>query len=268
MIIFIKIGRIFYAIALIIYGVQQFIFGDFRPVLFPEWQSSLPLLPVWAYLFGIALLIAAAGIILDKKAKEIFLLLGGVFLGLLCFAHLPYQLISQPNQLYHLGLWVAPLKELALAGGAFVMAGTYPSTLDTQEKRGVIRILEKLVPYGNIFYSITIVSFGIAHCLYAENVQTIVPAWVPDHLFWTYFAAALLIGSGVFIVLNIRRKLIAILQAIMIFLWFLMLHLPAAFANPMGQRGNELASAFDALLFSGVALAIAFGMRYQAGDDI
>jgi uncharacterized membrane protein YphA (DoxX/SURF4 family) len=265
MVIFIKIGRIFYAIALIVYGVQQFIFGDFRPVLFPDWQSSLPLLPVWAYLFGLALLIAAAGIILDKKAKEIFLLLGGVFFGLLCFAHLPYQFISQPHQLYHLGLWVAPLKELALAGGAFVMAGTYPST---QQKSGMIRTLEKLVPYGSILYSTTIVSFGIAHCLYAENIQTIVPAWVPDHLFWTYFAAVLLIGSGVFIVFNIRRRLIAILQAIMIFLWFLTLHLPSAFANPMGQRGNELASAFDALLFSGVALAIAFGMRYQAGDDI
>jgi uncharacterized membrane protein len=269
MTIFIKIGRVFYAIALVVYGVQQFIFGDFRPVFFPPWQTSLPILSVWAYLFGLTLLIAAVGIIVDKKAKDIFLVLGGVFLSMVFLLHLPYQFISQPHQLYHLGLWVYPLKELAIAGGAFVMAGTYPvNTLGPQEKSSVIRMLEKLVPYGSIFYSITIVSFGIAHCLYGENIQALVPAWVPDHLFWTYFSAVALIGSGVFIVLNIRRRLIAILQSIMIFSWFLILHLPLAFANPMGERGNELASAFDALLFSGVGLAIAFGMRYQAGDDV
>jgi hypothetical protein len=103
--------------------------------------------------------------------------------------------------------------------------------------------------------------------MYPESIARMVPAFFADPLFWTYFAGTALIGSGVFIVLNIRRRLIAILQSIMIFSWFILLHLPSAFTNPVLQR-NEVASASDALLFSGVALTIAFGMRYQAGDNI
>lgn len=112
------------------------------------------------------------------------------------------------------------------------------------------------------------IAFGIAHCMYADGISAMVPAYFPDHLFWTYFAAVCLIGSGTCIVLNIRRRLIAILQSLMIFSWFILLHLPSAIANPYVQRGNLLASAFDALLFSGVSLVISFGMPYQAGDDI
>ena len=45
------------------------------------------------------------------------------------------------------------------------------------------------------------------------------------------------------------------------FIWFIVLHIPDAIQNPCLQHGNEIASAFDALLCSGVAIIIAPGIE-------
>ncbi|WP_428665681.1 hypothetical protein [Runella sp.] len=255
----INVGRIFYAAALIVYGFQQFIYADFRPVFVPAWQSFLPGLPVWAYLFGIGLIAAALAIVLEKKAKEAALILGVVFLALVCLVHIPYEIIADPYS-KHLALWTNALKELALAGGAFIVAGTFQEKSTTP---AFLKLLEPIIPFGRIFFSITMISFGIQHFMYAENVATLVPAWIPDHLFWTYFAGVTLICSGVAIILNIRMKQIAVLLGTMIFLWFIVLHLPRAFAEGLANRGNEVASSFDALAFTGIAFMIAFGVSVK-----
>ena len=43
---------------------------------------------------------------------------------------------------------------------------------------------------------------------------------------------------------------------IMLFLWFVLLHVPGAIANPTVGRGNLIVSAFDAFLFCGTALLL------------
>jgi hypothetical protein len=43
----------------------------------------------------------------------------------------------------------------------------------------------------------------------------------------------------------------------MLFIWFLILHIPRAIDMPEIANGNELTSVFQALAFSGVALVIA-----------
>jgi hypothetical protein len=42
-----------------------------------------------------------------------------------------------------------------------------------------------------------------------------------------------------------------------------MVHIPAGIKHPVFERGNLLASAFDALAFSGIALLMAFTMKHQ-----
>jgi len=42
----------------------------------------------------------------------------------------------------------------------------------------------------------------------------------------------------------------------MIFLWFLVLHIPRGIADPEGLKGNEITSVFEALGFAGIALVI------------
>lgn len=253
----IRVARFFYGTGIMGLGIQQFIYSDFRPVIWPPgWPLWIHGYSIFAYITGVALVTAGIFIILGKKVKVVSLLLGGflfvVFMAIQC----PYVLFIQPNSPRHLGLWTDPLKELALSGGAFVMAGLF-----NDEAKGYknfsFYIMEKLVPFGRIFFSITMVSFGIDHFLYTEFVAGLVPAWFPDPTFWTYFAAVALIGSGVAIILEIRVKRIALLLSLMLFLWVIILHIPRAIDDPYGLQGNEVTSVFEALDFSGIALGIA-----------
>jgi hypothetical protein len=59
-------------------------------------------------------------------------------------------------------------------------------------------------------------------------------------------------------------RLASLLVGVMIFLWVLMLHIPRAIADPYTNVGNEWASVFEALAFSGIAFMLA-AMRRQ--DD-
>ncbi|MEP6684927.1 MAG: hypothetical protein ABJA35_16760 [Parafilimonas sp.] len=264
---FIKITRAFYGTAIVVYGLQQLYYGDFRNVQLPPWQYHIPALNIVAYITGAGLIIAGLAIIFEKNARQVSLVLGGVFLLLCCFVHVPYELISEPNKTYHLGLWESTLKELALAGGAFVVADSLNSTqINIHQKNSIIKILEKLIPYGGLFFCITITTFGIAHFMYLDSIAVMVPAYMPDRTFWAYFAGVALIGSGVFIILDIRKRTIAALLGTMIFLWFIFLHMPNAIKNPTINRGNELASAFDALAFSGTAFLIALARNNKRAD--
>jgi uncharacterized membrane protein YphA (DoxX/SURF4 family) len=255
----IKIGRAFYAAALMVYGIQQFYFGTFRDVFFSVYQKHLPFLSIWAYLFGTYLCVTGVMILIPQRGKKAALVFGAVLMGLFFGTHITYELISEPNKLYHLGLWTTPLKELALAGGAFVVAFSFG-----QESAVNRSFLERFAPYGNLFFLYTISSFGISHIIYAPYLANTVPDWMANHVFWVMLTGVTLVASGISIILGIRIRIIALLLSLQIFLWVWLVHVPGTLANPLtADRGNLLASAFDALAFSGAALLIGLTMQKQ-----
>lgn len=254
-----KISQVFFGLAIIVYGIQQFIYGNFRNVQLPPWQYNLPGLIIIAYLTGVLMLTGGLAIIFTKSGKQASLIIGITFFSFCLFFHVPYELFSDPNKIYHLGLWDSTLKELALAGGAFVVAQSFHET--PLPKILSNKYMKSLASLGTIFFCTTMIAFGIAHFLYIQYVQVMVPAWIPDHIFWAYFGGVALIAAGVSIALDIQKKKVALLLGLMLLLWFVMLHVPGAIANPSINRGNLVASAFDALAFSATAFLIALNSK-------
>ncbi len=256
----IKTGRTFYGICMMTIGINQLIYADFRTVILPAWPALRTSPEIWAYLTGAALICAGVAIIFSKKGKEVALVLGSILLALVVFIHLPYLLFINPHKITHLGLWAEASKALALSGGAFVVAGSFSNEKGNEgNKSRFIALQEKFIPFGRIFFSIMMIEFGVDHFLYIGHVSKLVPGWIPWPIFWTYFAGAALIGSGTSIVFKIKLKSVALLQGIMIFLWFIFLHVPRAIMEPFVANGNEVVSSADALAFSGIAFIIAFG---------
>lgn len=218
----IKIGRTFYCVGIIVFGVQLLISGWF-----------------W---------------IKEDVKKNICLYLGVYFLLLILICHIPYNLIFSPNKAIHMGVWAPMLKELAYCGGAFVMAGSF------QNISGKLA-LKELIPIGRIFFSTTMIIYGYSHFLYTGYISQMVPRWFGKSIFWTYFGGTALICAGICIILKFFLKPVAVLLSVMIFLWFIFLHIPDAVTNPYLEHGNEIVSAFDALLSVGVALVIAFPVK-------
>jgi len=247
------IGRIFYGIAIAEAGLQTIYYNKFPYMLLPPKHPSFAILN---YTCGALLVLAGICIIFQKKIKPVSLLLGSVLLLIFCFYFVPYELIANPNYMQY-GEWENAQKELALAAGAFVIAGC-----SSQEYGNpVIRFLAKLIPLGTILFSLTMISFGMDHFLYAKDAADYVPSWIPNHLFWIYFAGVALLGSGLAIILKIKPRLNAILLGTMIFTWFLMLHIPYVVASSVTGRGGEITSAFIALAYSGMAFVIADSVK-------
>jgi uncharacterized membrane protein len=238
------IGRIFYGIAMAAMGLLTIYYRDFPYMMIPphhHWTNGVAIV---AYISGAALLVAGVCIALGKRTMRVALLLGTALLLVFCFYFLPYEFLVSPNYM-HFGAWENAAKELALAAGAFVLAG------------------RKLNPIGIILYSLTIISFSIDHFLYANEAADYVPSWIPNHVFWLYFTGVALFGSGIGILLNIRRRLMATLLGSMILIWVIILHIPKSIAAPAAERGGEVVSAFLALAYCGIAFAIAFSPKLQ-----
>jgi len=250
-----KAGRIAYCIGLAGMVFPQFFYKQFGNNFFPAWPH-LPWTAFFASLFTFIVLIACIAIVFEKHARIAALLLGGLLLVMYCFGYVPYEILLAPYA-DHLGTWADGLKESALAGGAFVMAGSFPVNPNT-EKSKCIKWLEKLIPFGPLFFCITMVLYGVSHLLYTKYISPLVPHWVPGSPnFWTIFAGACLIGSGLAIVFGLKRKLAALLLAVMIFIWLFTIHIPLSIADPFGANANSIVSAFSALAFSAIAFIIA-----------
>jgi len=268
-----KTGQLFYGLGIVAYGIQQLVILDFRPQI-------LPIFPAWAHQYSVfaivtGLAMVLLGVVVVGLFKTNALELGRVcvYLGLYFFVliltcHIPYLLFIYPHKLSHLGSWGDLLKELAFCGGAFVMAGSYAKdpSLGIQG-RSASPYLNKLAPVGRLFFCTTMFLFGCCHFAYSQFISQMVPKWLGMPEFWTYFGGIALIGAGVAIALKLFSKPVSLLLAAMLFLWFFLVHVPSAIANPTGGKGNAIVSAFDALLFCGVALVLS-QMKKQAANKV
>jgi uncharacterized membrane protein len=248
-----KASRIAWCIGIAGMVAPQAFYKQFGNNFFPAWPG-LAGIAFWAFLFTIAVIVSCIFIILEKRGRMAALLLGVLLFVMYLFGNVPFELMIDPYN-NHLGSWANGLKELALAGGAFIIAGSFPKVTDAAEA-SLLRTLEKLIPVGRIFFSIMIVLYGYSHFLYAKFIAPLVPGWIPGHIFCTYFAGVALMAAGLAIIFRIKLKLTAMLLGAMILIWLLILHTPLAIADPFGNNSNSLISAFSALAFSATAFLI------------
>jgi len=235
------LGRVFYGGSIAAMGVLTMIYRDVPYMLLPPNHAWLTEHVVAVYVVGALLLVAGVAIVAGRRIAAVSVVLGTALLLIFCFYFLPYELTGSRN--YRLfGDWENAAKELALAGGAFVLAGNY--------QRRAVRL-------GAVLFALTIISFGIDHFLYARQAADYIPAWIPNHLFWMYPTGAVLLCSGLAILLSIRVRLFATLLGSMIFIWVLILHIPRALAERLGDGGGEVISLLLALAYCGTAWWIA-----------
>jgi uncharacterized membrane protein len=252
-------GRSCIGAAMVGFGIQHLVYGDFVTRLVPKLPTWIPGHSWLAWGFGAALVIGGLAVLSGKSARATALLLGATFLASFLVCYLPL-LAAVPSDV---GLWVKAGKALALAGCAFLVAKTSPGDagLDLGSP-AVINALEKLIRCGTLFLGGFFAFCGVLHFFYANSVADLVPAWIPGHVFWTYFSGIALIAGGVGMNVPPTARVAAGLSALMIFLWVVLLHIPRALANL--RDSNETTAVFEALAVSAGALLAAISARQAA----
>ena len=131
---------------------------------------------------------------------------------------------------------------------------------DWQKARG----LDKLILFGPLFYAAPLAAFGTEHFTLTKAVASIVPRWIPWHLFWAYFVGACFIAAALSLVTKIQARLSASLLALTFFLFVVLMDAPGWAHNPRNRFGLTLT--LRELSFSGGALALAASLTEQGRE--
>ena len=241
--------------------MQQFRYSGYLQGLdfVPRW---IPAHFFWANFTGVALIAAAVSIATGKLARRAAILLGAGFFLCAVFYHGP-KLV---DVLRDVSERTCAFETLALCGGAWVLAGILPKEPDEHFVWNVAA--DGLVWPGLFLIAVSMAIFGVDHVIVDRYVATLIPSWIPWHLFWVYFTALGFIVAGVSIVSRKYLQLTGVMLGLMFFLWVVLVHAPRIARSP--HNGNEWNSGFVCLAMSGCAfiLAAAFNPdRNRASQD-
>jgi len=222
-------GRILFALSVVLSGIYQLVTGRYVNLV-PVDPHRLP--PPWQpYLLGVLLVLIGVGLLVRRTVAAAAIALSVLLLVLLFGFSLPAAL-AQASMGY---VWVDPLMILAMLGGVSLAAG--------RASRFAAWALGAFLAYC-----------GAAHFPYAKYVASLIPPWIPAHMFWTYFAAIALIAGGVGVVVPRTARLAATLSGVMLFSWVFLVHIPLAINT---HNVGEVSRGFQALSDSAVAFMLA-----------
>lgn len=240
-----RFGRIVFGVTMVLFGLLYFFHSrGTGPAPGPPWTSETG---AWAWLIGAGFLAAGICIVTRMWARVATLLLAAVFLLRVLFIFLPGII----RNLHDPGPWTSGAEVMALGAAALVLAGE----LELSNSMS----WESLVLVGRLLFAAALVVFGVQHFLYAKFIATLVPAWIPGHLFWAYFVGVAFIGTALSLATKIQGRLAGALLGLMFLLWVVMLHAPRVVAAP--HNGNEWTSAMIALAMCGGSFVLAGALR-------
>jgi len=123
-------------------------------------------------------------------------------------------------------------------GGAIFAIGLAAIFLrgEWQKARGI----DKLILFGPVFYAAPIAAFGTEHFTLTENIASLIPAWIPWHIFWTYFVGACFIAAALSLVTGIQTRLAASLLALNFFLFVVLMDFPGWVQTPRDRFAAAL----------------------------
>ena len=123
---------------------------------------------------------------------------------------------------------------------------------------------DRLILFGTIFYAAPLAAFGTEHFTLTKAMGSIIPAWIPWHLFWVYFVGACFIAAALSMVTGIQARVAASLVALTFFLFVVLMHIPTWVRNPHNRFA--LTVALREISFSGGALALYASLTQQSRE--
>lgn len=113
------VGRLLFAVPLLVFAVQHFLYAAFIATLIPAW---IPARLFWAYFVGCTFLAASVSIASAWRGRLGATFLGAMFGIWVVILHAPRVYAAPHNGNEWTSLFVA----LAMCGGAWSIAGTIP----------------------------------------------------------------------------------------------------------------------------------------------
>ncbi len=240
------LGRVFFAIAMLGFGVQQFGSTGYLAGL-ELVPRGVPAHTFWVYLTGAVLVVAGLCIMLARKVRRSALVLGACFFLFAIVRRTPEIGASMQD----LAKRTVLFETLTLSAGALLLAYLAPP----DPISSLNKLADRMASPARYLFAISMLIFGIDHFPIAGYIASLIPAWMPWRLFLAYFTGAAFVASAFAIAFRKKLRVTGMLLGLMLLLWVALLHAPriaGALQNP-----SEWNSGFVALAVGGCALVVA-----------
>jgi uncharacterized membrane protein len=224
-------GHALFALTMIALGIAGLIQGDFTAV----WQpipKGVPAREALIYLSAIVPLVAGIGLLLQRAAAVASRVLLGFLLAWLLLLDVP-DLFLDPGMQF---TWAA-CKTAVLVAAAWVLYVWFAGERD--KHRVGVATGDAGLRIARTLYGLALIPFGIAHFTYLERTTSMVPGWLPGHLFWAYFFGVTFIAAGLAIIIGAYARLAAALMVLQLAMFTVLVWVPVMVGHPSASDWSE-----------------------------
>ena len=226
-----SLGHAAFAVTMISLGILGLIKGDFAPI-WPPVPNVVPGREILVYLCAFIPLLAGIGLPWQRTAAVASRGLLTYFLLWLLLLRVPYTLVARTVE-----FWWATCQTAVMVAAAWVLYTWFAGEKDRQRLAFVtgdtgLRIARAL-------YGVALIPFGFAHFLYLERTASLVPSWLPWHLAWAYFTGGAFIVAGLAVLTGVYARLAAMLSALELGMFTLLVWVPIVTARPSESDWRE-----------------------------
>lgn len=238
---YVKAGTWFFALSIIALGIIHEVTQNFPTALLPV-PASLPIRIAFVNITGVILTVAGILMLTKKYKLQGAYFAGTIFILMLLLVHIPKLLSDVHNP----GGWTPMFEVVGLLAGTFLLAGNFDHVKNSRFK---------LLTTGRYLFASALLVFAVQHYLYTQFIGTLIPSWIPVHIFWATLVTVAFIAAAVSLIIKVQVRLTDLLLAAMFLIWFLILHIPRVEMN--SKTETEWTSLFVVLAMAGVSLLLA-----------
>jgi uncharacterized membrane protein len=232
-----RMSRAAFAAILVFLGILSLVQRDFAAGLGPV-PDGAPARTILLSVSALVSLACGAGLLVPRAAAaSARVLLAWLLLWLLA-VRVPYFFLVS----HAVDGWYPICEILVLTAAAWILFAELAA--ETDRRRPGFAASDAGARVARALYGLALIPFGLAHFLYLEATAPLVPEWLPWHVAWAYLTGAAFIAAGAAILIGVWARLAAVLSALQMGLFALLVWVPRAAAGTLSdfQKGEFVAT--------------------------